>query len=301
MRNFISISDLSRNDILELLQLARQLKENPEPKLLDGKIVATLFFEASTRTILSFTSAAYRIGGNVLGFSSTQGTSVMKGESFEDTIRMVSAYSDVMIIRHSVDGSAKRASEVSSVPVINAGDGKNEHPSQTLLDLYTIQEELGSLDNKKIAFVGDLKYGRTVHSLTRAMKHFNAQFYFVAPDLIQMPEHFLGELDEAGLKYSLHNSYQEILAEVDVLYMTRIQKERFEDSEDFEKVRTCFRIEKEDIVGKCQDHMIILHPLPRVDEVAESVDKCKHALYFKQAANGVPVREAMLALAIGKK
>lgn len=301
MRDFISISDLSRKDILDLLRLARQLKENPEPTLLEGKIVATLFFEASTRTILSFTSAAYRIGGNVLGFSSTQGTSVMKGESFEDTIRMVSAYADAIIIRHSVDGSAKRASEVSSVPVINAGDGKNEHPSQTLLDLYTIQEELGSLDNKKIAFVGDLKYGRTVHSLTRAMKHFNAQYYFVAPDLIQMPEHFLKELEEAGLKYSLHNNYQEILEEVDVLYMTRIQKERFEDVENFEKVKTCFRVEKEDIVGKCQDHMIILHPLPRVDELAESVDECKHALYFKQAANGVPVREAMLALAIGKK
>lgn len=301
MRNFISIQDLSKQEILDLLALAKKLKEKPEPNLLQGKIVATLFFEPSTRTRLSFTSASYRIGANVLGFDSIQGTSVMKGESFEDTIRMVSSYSDVIVIRHPKDGTAQKAVDISSVPVINAGDGKNEHPSQTLLDLYTIQEELGSLENKKIAFVGDLKYGRTVHSLTRAMKHFYAKFYFVAPDLIQMPKHLLEELEEAGLEYSLHNNYEEILKEVDILYMTRIQKERFEDPKDFEKVESSYRIEKEDIVGKCQEHMIILHPLPRVDEIAVSVDECKHALYFKQAANGVPVREAMIALAVGKK
>ncbi len=301
MRNFISIQDLSKQEILDLLTLAKNLKEQPEPNLLKGKIVATLFFEPSTRTRLSFTSAAYRIGANVLGFDSIQGTSVMKGESFEDTIRMVSSYSDIIVIRHPQDGTAQRAADISSVPIINAGDGKNEHPSQTLLDLYTIQEELGSLENKKIAFVGDLKYGRTVHSLTRAMKHFHAKFYFVAPDLIQMPNYLLEELEQAGLEYSLHNNYEEILEEVDILYMTRIQKERFEDPKDFEKVESSYRIEKEDIVGKCQEHMIILHPLPRVDEIAVSVDECKHALYFKQAANGVPVREAMIALAIGKK
>lgn len=301
MRNFISIQDLSKQEILDLLALAKKLKEKPEPNLLQGKIVATLFFEPSTRTRLSFTSASYRIGANVLGFDSIQGTSVMKGESFEDTIRMVSSYSDVIVIRHPKDGTAQKAADISSVPVINAGDGKNEHPSQTLLDLYTIQEELGSLENKKIAFVGDLKYGRTVHSLTRAMKHFHAKFYFVAPDLIQMPKYLLEELEEAGLEYSLHNNYEDILKEVDILYMTRIQKERFEDPKDFEKVESSYRIEKEDIVGKCQEHMIILHPLPRVDEIAVSVDECKHALYFKQAANGVPVREAMIALAVGKK
>ncbi|HEY4533055.1 MAG TPA: aspartate carbamoyltransferase [Fusobacterium sp.] len=301
MRNFISIQELSRQEILDLLALAKELKEQPEPDLLKGKIVATLFFEPSTRTRLSFTSAAYRIGANVLGFDSIQGTSVMKGESFEDTIRMVSSYSDVIVIRHPQDGTAQRAANISSVPVINAGDGKNEHPSQTLLDLYTIQEELGSLEDKKIAFIGDLKYGRTVHSLTRAMKHFHAKFYFVAPDLIQMPRYLLQELEEAGLEYSLHRHYEEILAEIDILYMTRIQKERFEDPKDFEKVESAYRIEKEDIVGKCQEHMIILHPLPRVDEIAVSVDECKHALYFQQAANGVPVREAMMALAVGKK
>lgn len=301
MRDFISIQELSKEEILNLLQLARKLKEEPEPKLLENKIVATLFFEPSTRTRLSFTSAAYRVGANVLGFDSIQGTSVMKGESFEDTIRMVSAYCDVIVIRHPQDGTAKRAAEVSPVPVINAGDGKNEHPSQTLLDLYTIQEELGSLENKKIAFVGDLKYGRTVHSLTRALKNFHAKFYFVAPDLIQMPKYLLQELEEAGLEYSLHENYQEILGEIDVFYMTRIQKERFEKKEDFEKVESAYRIEKNDLIGKCQEHMIILHPLPRVDEIAVSVDECKHALYFKQAANGVPIREAMLALALGKK
>lgn len=301
MRNFISIQDLSRQDILDLLALAKELKEKPEPDLLKGKIVATLFFEPSTRTRLSFTSAAYRIGANVLGFDSIQGTSVMKGESFEDTIRMVSSCSDVIVIRHPQDGTAQRAAIISSVPVINAGDGKNEHPSQTLLDLYTIQEELGSLEEKKIAFVGDLKYGRTVHSLTRAMKHFRAKFYFVAPDSIQMPQYLLQELEEAGLEYSLHRHYEEILSEIDILYMTRIQKERFEDRKEFEKVESAYRIEKEDIVGRCQEHMIILHPLPRVDEIAVSVDECKHARYFQQAANGVPVREAMIALAVGKK
>lgn len=301
MRNFISMKDLSKEEILDLLALAKQLKEKPEVKLLEGKIVATLFFEPSTRTRLSFVSAAYRLGAQVLGFDSIQGSSVMKGESFEDTIRMVNAYADAIVIRSPEDGAAKRAVEVSQVPILNAGDGKNEHPSQTLLDLYTIQEELGDLEKKKIAFVGDLKYGRTVHSLTKAMKLFGAKFYFVAPDLIQIPKYLLEELEEAGLEYSLHENYQDILAEVDILYMTRIQKERFENPEEYEAVKSSYQIQKEDIEGKCKEHMIILHPLPRVDEISTSVDESKHALYFKQAANGVPVRQAMIALALGKK
>lgn len=301
MKSIISIKEFTKDEILEILKRAKELKENPNLELIKDKIVATLFFEPSTRTRLSFTSASFRIGAKVLGFDSPSATSLKKGESLRDTIKMTEGYADIIVMRHLRDGAAKFANDVSCVPIINAGDGANEHPSQTLLDLFTIQEEHGRIDNITTAFVGDLKYGRTVHSLTKALEMFNGEFYFVAPDLIQIPEYITKELDEKGMKYHLCSEYEPILKDIDVLYMTRIQKERFENLDDYEKVKGVYNISKETIVGKCQDHMIVLHPLPRVDEIDVDLDDTKHALYFKQAANGVPVRQAMYALALGAK
>ena len=296
----IGIKEMSKKEIIEILDIAKKLNDLPEKKrikIMSNKIVTSIFFEPSTRTRLSFTSAAYKLGCHVLGFDNPNMSSVVKGESLRDTIIMVSAYSDVIVMRHYIDGAAKLAEEITDIPIINAGDGSNEHPSQTLLDLYTIREELGSLENKKIAFVGDLKYGRTVHSLAKALKMFNGEFYFIAPNSIQIPDYILKELDGAKIKYHIHNDYKDILKEIDCLYMTRIQRERFEDIEEYEKVKNVFSISKKDIEGKCKEDMIIMHPLPRVDEINIDLDETKYAKYFKQARNGVPIRMAMLCLA----
>lgn len=300
MRDFISIKDFTKGDILEILSVVKELEQKKETELLKNKIVGSLFFEPSTRTRLSFTSAAYRLGAKVLGFDSPDATSLKKGESLRDTIKMTEAYSDVIVMRHNIDGAARFAADIAKVPVINAGDGANEHPSQTLLDLYTIQKEFGDIENKKIAFVGDLKYGRTVHSLTKALQMFNCEFYFVAPKIIQIPEYITRELDEKGIKYHLIEDYKDVLKEIDIMYMTRIQKERFENLENYEKVSGIYIIDKENIVGKCKENMIILHPLPRVDEIKIDLDDTKHARYFEQAANGVPTREAIFAVALDK-
>ena len=301
MKSFISIKEFTKDEILEILKRAKELKENPNPELIKDKIAATLFFEPSTRTRLSFTSASFRIGAKVLGFDSPSATSLKKGESLRDTIKMTEGYADVIIMRHLRDGAAKFADDVACVPVINAGDGANEHPSQTLLDLFTIQEEQGRIDNITTAFVGDLKYGRTVHSLAKALSKFECKkFYFVAPDELQITQEILDELDEKGIEYELVNDYKDILKEVDVLYMTRIQRERFEVPELYEKLKNVYIISKDTIVGKCKENMIILHPLPRVNEINIDLDETKHALYFKQAKNGVPIREAMIGIALDK-
>lgn len=298
MRDFISMKDFTKGEILEVLRVAKELEKKNE-ELLRNKIVGSLFFEPSTRTRLSFTSAAYRLGAKVLGFDSPDATSLKKGETLRDTIKMTEAYSDVIVMRHNRDGAARFAADVSKVPVINAGDGANEHPSQTLLDLYTIEKELGSIEGKKVAFVGDLKYGRTVHSLTKALEMFSCEFYFIAPEAIQIPEYIVRELERKNIKYHILSDYKNILKEIDVLYMTRIQKERFDNQEDYEKVAGVYIIDKESIVGKCKESMIILHPLPRVDEIKIDLDETKHAKYFEQAANGVPVREAIFSIALG--
>lgn len=298
MRDFISMKDFTKEDILEVLRVAKEL-ENKNEELLKNKIVGSLFFEPSTRTRLSFTSAAYRLGAKVLGFDSPDATSLKKGETLRDTIKMTEAYSDVIVMRHNRDGAARFAADISRVPLLNAGDGANEHPSQTMLDLYTIQKELGSIEGKKVAFVGDLKYGRTVHSLTKALEMFNCEFYFIASEVIQIPEYITRGLDKKGIKYHIISDYKEVLKEIDVLYMTRIQKERFDKIEDYEKVAGVYVIDKENIVGKCKDEMIILHPLPRVDEIKIDLDDTKHAKYFEQAANGVPAREAIFSIALG--
>ena len=303
-KDIISMNDMTKEEIMEILKLAKRIENTSEEeklKILSGKIVSTLFFEPSTRTKMSFESAAYRLGANVLQLPPAEYSSLKKGESFSDTIKMVESYSDVIVVRHPFDGAARLASVTSKKPVINAGDGSNQHPSQTLLDLYTILEEKGTLENLSIAFVGDLKYGRTVHSLMRALTHFNPTVYFVAPQILQMPDYLLENLRKNNIKYEILSDFRDCLDKIDVFYMTRIQKERFLDVDEYEKLKGIYIINKKNILGKCKDDMIILHPLPRVDEISIDLDSTKHALYFKQAKNGIPIRQAMMLKVLEKE
>ena len=303
-KDIISMNDMAKEEIMEILRLAKKIENTPEEeklKILSGKIVSTLFFEPSTRTKMSFESAAYRLGANVLQLPPAEYSSLKKGESFLDTIKMVESYSDVIVVRHPFDGAARLASVTSRKPVINAGDGSNQHPSQTLLDLYTILEEKGTLENLSIAFVGDLKYGRTVHSLMRALTHFNPTVYFVAPQILQMPDYLLEDLRKNNIKYEILSDFRDCLDKSDVFYMTRIQKERFLDVDEYEKLKGVYIINKKNIIGKCKEDMIILHPLPRVDEISTDLDSTKHALYFKQAKNGIPIRQAMMLKVLEKE
>ncbi len=303
-KDIISMNDMTKEEIMEILKLAKRIENTSEEeklKILSGKIVSTLFFEPSTRTKMSFESAAYRLGANVLQLPPAEHSSLKKGESFSDTIKMVESYSDVIVVRHPFDGAARLASVTSKKPVINAGDGSNQHPSQTLLDLYTILEEKGTLENLSIAFVGDLKYGRTVHSLMRALTHFNPTVYFVAPQILQMPDYLLEDLRKNNIKYEILSDFRDCLDKIDVFYMTRIQKERFLDVDEYEKLKGIYIINKKNILGKCKDDMIILHPLPRVDEISIDLDSTKHALYFKQAKNGIPIRQAMMLKVLEKE
>ena len=303
MKDIISMNDISKEEILEILEIAKKIEKTSEEEKLNflkGKIIATLFFEPSTRTKMSFESAAFRLGAQVLQLPPLELSSVKKGESFSDTIKMVESYSDVIVVRHPNDGAARLASITSQKPVLNAGDGSNQHPSQTLLDLYTIKDEKGTLNNLSIAFVGDLKYGRTVHSLVKALTHFNPTIYFVAPKILQMPSYLIDDLDKNNIKYEILEDFRDCLDKIDVFYMTRIQKERFPDIEDYEKLKGVYVINKKNILGKCKEDMIILHPLPRVDEISTDLDDTKHALYFKQAKNGIPIRQAMMMKVLDK-
>ena len=297
-RHIISIRDLSKEDLLTILKTAKQLETKPNPSLMKGKILATLFFEPSTRTRLSFTSAMEKLGGKVLGFDSSLSTSVKKGETVWDTIKMIEQYSDVIAQRHSIEGAARLASEASSIPVINAGDGANQHPTQTLLDLYTIQKEKGTLDNLKIAFVGDLKYGRTVHSLCIAMSHFKTKMYFIAPKALQMPKSYLEDLDKKGIPYVIEEDLLKYAKDFDIIYMTRIQKERFSDPVEYNKLKGVYQIDRT-ILYHTKKDVRILHSLPRVDEIKKDLDDCEQAAYFRQAGNGIPVRQALIALVTG--
>ena len=303
MKDIISMNDISKEEILEILEIAEKIEKTSEEEKLNflkGKIIATLFFEPSTRTKMSFESAAFRLGAQVLQLPPLELSSVKKGESFSDTIKMVESYSDVIVVRHPNDGAARLASTTSQKPVLNAGDGSNQHPSQTLLDFYTIKDEKGTLNNLSIAFVGDLKYGRTVHSLVKALTHFNPVIYFVAPKILQMPSYLIDDLDKNNIKYEILEDFRDCLDKIDVFYMTRIQKERFPDIEDYEKLKGVYIINKKNILGKCKEDMIILHPLPRVDEISTDLDDTKHALYFKQAKNGIPIRQAMMMKVLDK-
>lgn len=300
-KHIISIPELSRAELELIVQTAGQLKAEPNPDLIKNKVVASCFFEPSTRTRLSFETAIQRVGGDVIGFDNAGNTSLAnKGETLADSIQVISTYVDAFVMRHPREGAARLAAEFSNgVPIINAGDGANQHPTQTLLDLYTIAETQGRLDNLNVAFVGDLKYGRTVHSLTQALAKFNnIRFFFVAPDALAMPDYICEELDEAGIQYSLHTDMESVIPELDILYMTRVQKERFDESE-YVHIKSAYILTAALLEG-ARENLKVLHPLPRVDEITTDVDKTPHAYYFQQAENGVYARQALLALVLNQ-
>ena len=299
-RSLISINDFSKDEYLKVLDIAEGFEENPRQKILENHVIATLFFEPSTRTRLSFESAISQLGGKIIGFTDASSSSVSKGETLMDTIKTVANYSDLIVMRHPLDGSARWASEVAGVPIINAGDGANQHPTQCLLDMYSIRKTQGTLENIHIAFVGDLKYGRTVHSLVIALSQFNATFHLVSPDELKLPSVIKKYIKDAGLKYHQYTEIEEIMDKVDILYMTRIQRERFADPMEYERVKNSY-ILKNDMLENSKPNMRILHPLPRVNEIEEAVDKNPKAYYFQQAKNGVYVREALLASILGLK
>jgi len=299
-RSLVSIDDLTTDEVLTILDNATEFEKNPVQKLLEGKVIATLFFEPSTRTRLSFESAINRLGGKIVGFTDAGISSVSKGETLHDTIKMVSSYSDLIVMRHPVEGSARFASEISSVPIVNAGDGANQHPTQTLLDLYSIRKTQGTLNNLNIFMVGDLKYGRTVHSLMMAMSRWNTTFNFISPEELKMPEEYKLYLENLGLKFYEHRDFTDIITRADIIYMTRVQKERFSDPIEYEKVKNVYVL-KNSMLARTKPNMRILHPLPRVNEIHTDVDTNPKAYYFQQALNGVYTRQSILCALLGIK
>lgn len=298
-QDFVTIANLSKDKIMYLIQMAQEFEKRPNRELLKGKVVATLFFEPSTRTRLSFETAANRLGARVIGFSDAKASSVTKGETLKDTILMVSNYADIIAMRHYIEGAAQYASEVAPIPIINAGDGAHMHPSQCLLDLYSIYKTQGTLENLNIYLVGDLKYGRTVHSLITAMRHFNPTFHFVAPKELAMPNEYKLYCKENGIRFQEHTAFNEkVIADADIIYMTRVQKERFSDLMEYERVKNVY-ILKSSMLKNVKDNMRILHPLPRVNEIAYDVDDNPHAYYIQQAQNGLYAREAIFCHVLG--
>lgn len=297
--DFVTFADMSKERIMYLIHMAQEFEKHPNRELLKGKIVATLFFEPSTRTRLSFETAANRLGAKVIGFSDPAVTSSTKGETLKDTILMVANYADVIAMRHHIEGAAQYAAEVAPVPIINAGDGAHQHPSQCMLDLYTIYQTQGTLENLNIFLVGDLKYGRTVHSLLMAMRHFNPTFHFIAPKELAMPQEYKVYCKEHGIKYTEHTAFNEkVIAEADILYMTRVQRERFSDLMEYERVKNVYILHA-DMLSGAKDNMRILHPLPRVNEIARDVDTDPHAYYIQQARNGLYARQAIICHTLG--
>ena len=299
-KDLVSITDFTKDDYMRILELAAEFEKEPRQDILSGYVISTLFFEPSTRTRLSFETAINGLRGRVIGFSDSGATSASKGETLHDTIKMVSNYADLIVMRHPLEGSARLASEVSSVPIVNAGDGANQHPTQTLLDMYSIYKTQGTLENLKIFMVGDLKYGRTVHSLLQAMSKFNTTFYFISPDELKMPDTYKLHLDKIGLDYYEGTNLTEFLAEADIIYMTRVQQERFTDPIEYERVKNAYILRRAMLEG-CKESMKVLHPLPRVNEIHTDVDASPHAYYFDQARNGVFVRMAILTSILGIK
>jgi aspartate carbamoyltransferase catalytic subunit len=297
-RSLVSINDFTREEILDLLNLAEEFESNPHQPLLEGKVVGSLFFEPSTRTRLSFETAINRLGGRVVGFSDSASSSATKGESLKDTIQMVSRYTDLIVMRHPLEGSVRYASEQSQVPVINAGDGANQHPTQTMLDLYSIRKTQGGLDDLNIFLVGDLKYGRTVHSLLMALSNFNPTFHFVSPEELRMPREYKLFLEEHSISYYEHGELSEIIDKADIIYMTRVQKERFSDPMEYERVKNAYVL-KRSMLDETKDNMRVLHPLPRVNEIHTDVDSSSKAYYFNQAENGVYTRMALISAVMG--
>lgn len=298
-KSLVTIAEHSREKLEYLIQMASEFEKHPNRRLLEGRVVATLFFEPSTRTRLSFETASNRLGARVIGFADPKVTSGTKGETLKDTIMMVSNYADIIVMRHYLEGAARYASEVSPVPIINAGDGANQHPSQTMLDMYSIWKTQGTLDNLQIYLVGDLKYGRTVHSLLTAMRHFHPTFHFIAPQELAMPETWKQYCRDNNINFVEHQDFDEdTIAGADILYMTRVQKERFADISEYERVKDRYLL-KLDMLAKAKKNMKILHPLPRVNEIEYSIDDDPHAYYFEQARNGLFAREALICDALG--
>lgn len=298
-RSLVSISDYSKEEILHILELAKGFEANPNQPLMRDKVVASLFFEPSTRTRLSFDTAINRLGARVIGFTDASSSSTTKGETLKDTIKMVSNYADLIVMRHPLEGSARYASEQSKVPIINAGDGANQHPTQTMLDLYSIQKTQGTLENLDIFMVGDLKYGRTVHSLLMALSLFNPTFYFVAPKEMLIPREYKIFLKEKGIRYFEQNEMGN-LEKADILYMTRVQKERFSDPMEYERVKNAYVL-KNAMLENTKANLKVLHPLPRVNEIHPDVDANPKAYYFEQAENGVYTRMAIISAIMGLK
>ncbi|MGL4228734.1 MAG: aspartate carbamoyltransferase [Tannerellaceae bacterium] len=298
-KSLVSIAEYSKEDILRIIENARKFEENPNRDLLKGKVAATLFFEPSTRTRLSFETAVNRLGGRIIGFTDASTTSSSKGETLKDTIIMVSNYADLIIMRHHIEGAARYASEISKTPIINAGDGANQHPTQTMLDLYSIYKTQGTLENLTITLVGDLKYGRTVHSLIHGMSHFNPTFHFVAPEELRIPEIYKTFCDKHGIKYYEHTDFSEdVINDSDIIYMTRVQRERFTDLVEYEKVKNVYILRKK-MLENSKENLRILHPLPRVNEISQDVDDSPKAYYFEQAQNGLYARQAIICDVLG--
>ena len=299
MKHLVSISHCSAEDIMRILDRAALFERNPNRDFLQGRVVATLFFEPSTRTRLSFETAVCRLGGKVIGFSDASTSSSTKGETLKDTIKIVSNYADAIVMRHYLEGAAQYATEVSPVPIINAGDGSNQHPSQTLLDLYSIRQTQGSLEQKTIVMVGDLKYGRTIHSLIEGMQPFSPRFIFVAPKELALPEEYRSYCREHNIPFEEVTEFtSEVIAEADILYMTRVQRERFSDPEEYERVKNVYILDRE-LLCLAKPNLKILHPLPRVQEIAQEVDDHPAAYYFRQALNGLYVRQSILSEVLG--
>ncbi len=299
-KSLVTITDFSKEEYLRILEVAAEFEANSYQNLLNGQVVGVLFFEPSTRTRLSFESAINRLGGRVIGFTDSATSSVTKGETLNDTIRVVTNYCELIVMRHPLEGSVRYASEIANVPVINAGDGSNQHPTQTLLDLYSIQKTQGKLNDLNIFLVGDLKYGRTVHSLLMALSEFNATFYFISPDELRMPDEYKMYLEELGLKYYESTELDDNMKNADIIYMTRVQKERFSDPIEYERTKNAYVLKNHMLEGT-RDNMRVLHPLPRVNEIHTSVDSNPKAYYFQQTENGVYVRQAIIALMLGLK
>lgn len=296
--SLVSIDNLSKEEILRILRTAAYFEAHPNQKILDGKIVATLFFEPSTRTRLSFETAVQRLGGRVIGFSDPAATSTSKGETLKDTIKMVSNYADLIVMRHYLEGAAQYATEVTDIPIINAGDGANQHPSQTLLDLYSLYKTQGTLDGLTITMVGDLKYGRTVHSLLMALRHFNPTFRFVACPELQMPQYYKDFCRNNGIAYTEHTDFsRDVIDTSDIIYMTRVQRERFSDIMEYKRVKDLYNLHNS-MLDTSRDNLKILHPLPRVNEINIDVDDNPKAYYFQQAKNGLYARQAIICRAL---
>ena len=298
-KHVVSIKDFTKEEINNILDLAEDMKDIAKGKAinnsLNGKILGTLFFEPSTRTRLSFESAMKRLGGTCIGFARPGTSSVKKGETLADTLQVISSYVDIIVLRHPQEGAARLAAKFSKKPILNAGDGAGQHPTQTLLDLFTIREEKGEIKNKKIGIAGDLKYGRTVHSLTHALSMYGCDLTFIAPPSLQIPDEIIKEIDNMGIKFQKEENIKKVLPELDVLYMTRIQRERFPSEEEYLEVADSYKVKKDMLEG-ADENLVIMHPLPRVDEISADVDDTKYAKYFEQAANGVPIRMALLKL-----